>query len=482
MEGSNFFTSKFGSKSMKEKKKKRVYFQRKINTEKYPNIQKILKSFFNDSNKYFHTNFEDQRIIVGKQYNKHKPNIPLSLTESNNQKYKNKKYLKRPTIKRSVLPRTDSLSRSKLYYDDKRKSFEDSFLKPGQRFIEDKEIEKLFNLYRELRKINKYKSHNFIDMKELKEKMEKNINLTKSDDILVKMYTSPIVDKNYFNSTNIKDKKFGTLIVKNHIDLNNDSEYNRTISTNIGGTNPDELVNYNFKNESNKEENDEFNYRTNFVQKRKELVERQNQYLYKDVDQCKKKYYGESLAIQENALLFKNKNKKYQNHFQKFLHNRLKTKMSSKLLIQDDSHRKNIELKNKILFFQNKLNPERVYDWYYELHSSKSSQPFLDSKFETIRNTEHMKSFPNIRCKTLEKDDYLRNIITSKYYKSLEKEINNINNNYGDLHVNGKNLLELENNLAKRLKGRKIINDYERLMSPSKLQDVNICSNFIKKI
>ena len=150
--------------------------------------------------------------------------------------------------------------------------------------------------------------------------------------------------------------------------------------------------------------------------------------------------------------------------------------------IQDDSHRKNIELKNKILFFQNKLNPERVYDWYYELHSSKSSLPFLDSKFETIRNTETMKSFPNIRCKTLEKDDYLRNIITSKYYKSLEKEINNINNNYGDLHVNGKNLLELENNLAKRLKGRKIINDYERLMSPSKLQDENICSNFIKKI
>ena len=71
MEGSNFFTSKFGSKSMKEKKKRRVYFQRKINTEKYPNIQKILKSFFNDSNNYFHTNFEDQRIIVGKQYNKH---------------------------------------------------------------------------------------------------------------------------------------------------------------------------------------------------------------------------------------------------------------------------------------------------------------------------------------------------------------------------------------------------------------------------
>ena len=61
-------------------------------------------------------------------------------------------------------------------------------------------------------------------MKELKEKMEKNINLTKSDDILIKMYTSPIVDKNYFNSANIKDKKFGTLIVKNHIDLNNDSE------------------------------------------------------------------------------------------------------------------------------------------------------------------------------------------------------------------------------------------------------------------
>ena len=83
--------------------------------------------------------------------------------------------------------------------------------------------------------------------------------------------------------------------------------------------------------------------------------------------------------------------------------------------------------------------------------------------------------------KTLEKDDYLKKHITSKYYKSLEKELNNANHNFETLFVQGKNLLEIENNMAKRLKGKKILNDFERLLSPSKLKDENIYSNIFGK-
>ena len=87
----------------------------------------------------------------------------------------------------------------------------------------------------------------------------------------------------------------------------------------------------------------------------------------------------------------------------------------------------------------------------------------------------------NHRSRTLDKDQYLKNSITSKYFNNLEKEADNVNNNFGSLFVEGKNLLQFENNLAKKLKGRKIINDYERLMSPTDLKNEDIYANIGKK-
>ena len=136
----------------------------------------------------------------------------------------------------------------------------------------------------------------------------------------------------------------------------------------------------------------------------------------------------------------------------------------------------------KIDFFQNKLNPDRIYDWYYDLHSWKTPFPILEKKIEIIRNPKNMKGFYNNKSKILEKDEYLKNIITSKNFKNLEKEINNVNDNYGSLVVEGKNLLQLENNIVKKIKGRKIINDYEKIMSPPKLKSENIYSNIFKKL
>ena len=43
-------------------------------------------------------------------------------------------------------------------------------------------------------------------------------------------------------------------------------------------------------------------------------------------------------------------------------------------------------------------------------------------------------------------------------------------------------MLEFENNIFKKLKGRKIINDFERLMSPSSIKCKNIYSNIDKNI
>ena len=174
MDNSNFFIPRFGKRnSFIEKKLTKVYFQRKINPEDLPNFKKALKTFFTDYSKYFQTTFENNKIVIGKKYdNNPKTNMRISLTETGNQKLRTKKQIKRQTVKRPGVSRADSLNRSRYLYDEKRKSFEDSILKPGQRFIDDKEIDKLFNLYKEIRRVNRNRSNNFINIKDLKEYKE----------------------------------------------------------------------------------------------------------------------------------------------------------------------------------------------------------------------------------------------------------------------------------------------------------------------
>ena len=80
--------------------------------------------------------------------------------------------------------------------------------------------------------------------------------------------------------------------------------------------------------ESDKEEKDEYICKTDVI-KRKKLIKMQNQYLYNNLEEVTKKQFAQSLALQENALLFHNKNKKYQNKFNKYLGNHLKRKFKS---------------------------------------------------------------------------------------------------------------------------------------------------------
>ena len=475
---------------MKETSKShKVYFQRKINIQNHPLIQKNLKTFFFFFSKYFETSYDNNKIIVGKKYNKNDSSKNrISMTEIGSPKSKLKRLLKRPTMKRPMLMKSDSLNRSRFTYDDKKKSYEESNLKPGQRYIDDKEIDKLFNLFRKLRRKNKNGIDNGENMEELKELKEfrndSNFNL-KSNENLFKMNSMSYLDRKIsnFNSINFDEKKHGNSNRYNNADSNNESEYNRTISTNVGNTNQDEVTKNNYLKsiETDKEEKHRYYYNTDVIKKRRKLIQKQNQYLFPKVQQSLKNQFAEYLALQENVFLFQNKNNKFQNCFKNYLHNHIKKRKNLRLLIDDNSYIKNLEIKKKINYFQNRLNPEKIYNWYSDLHSSKNFFPLLESNIEIIRNPKNMQGITDEVIKTLEKDDYLKKHITSKYYKSLEKELNNANHNFETLFVQGKNLLEIENNMAKRLKGKKILNDFERLLSPSKLKDENIYSNIFGK-
>ena len=167
----------------KNKRQKKEYFLKKINIDNFPKIKKSLDIFFNNSKKYFDTSYEDKHIIIGKK-NKNSKNKKafISLKDSTNTKIKNKSMniLKRMTLLRASILKasTDSsnksnIKNSKIITEEKKKLFanaDENSLKPGQRFIEDKEVENIFNLFKEVRRINKNKISNFITVKELYEK------------------------------------------------------------------------------------------------------------------------------------------------------------------------------------------------------------------------------------------------------------------------------------------------------------------------
>ena len=82
----------------------------------------------------------------------------------------------------------------------------------------------------------------------------------------------------------------------------------------------------------------------------------------------------------------------------------------------------------------------------------------------------------------MEDNDYLKQFIPKKSLRKISTDFRNIQNNYNSLTIKGVNLLKLENNIFKKLKGRKIINDFERLMSPTSVKCKDIYSNIDKNI
>ena len=75
------------------------------------------------------------------------------------------------------------------------------------------------------------------------------------------------------DNVNVEDKKFKTLIMKNNtMNKNDDSQYYRTISTNVGGSEEFMKTFNNLKNfEVNKEEKQEYINNTDILKKKKTI-------------------------------------------------------------------------------------------------------------------------------------------------------------------------------------------------------------------
>ena len=484
-----------------ENRQPKEYFLKKINLNKYPKIKKSLNTFFNDFNKYFEDSYDNKYIIVGKKYTSENRKGIVNPYDNTNNKSKSKKFMKRMSLKNQALQDSSPMKSNKPYNkkmnEENKMIFthtEENALKPGQRLISDKEIDKLFNLYKEVRRINKNKFNNFMTLKELDEiNNKKNIFKCRRTS---RNYTNNLVNvKSIFNQENLnctdrkKFKKNENVINKsNKIEKdNNDLDYYNTTSTGFTGSFKDEIsIKNNFicidlKNSTN------YKYKeliTREVKERKKLLKRQEQYIDKNIDKSIKKEFENILSHQEKTFLSQNKHKYFQSKLNQYISSKIKKSNNNHLLLLEDSYRPNVEIKLKINNIQKQLNPEKLYNWYKDLHSSEKF--FIPTKHlptvETIRNPKTIKYYSPISDKRLEKNEYLEKVITKKMLKNLVNEYRTTEKNYNSLQVRGVNLLRLENDIFKKLKGRKIINDFERIMSPSQKKSKNFFSGIDKNI
>ena len=484
----------------------REFMLKKIHLSNYPKLKTKLNTFFNDINKYFETSFEDKYIIVGKKSKNCKLGSSLDISGKN----KNRKIVRRMSIKAPNITKSSADSQRYLIYnqkllssnvtDDKKKNFtsyDESVLKPGQRFIEDKEIEQIFNIFKEVRKMNKSKNDYVQTQKELdRSKISSFFNTKKS-------HKSNNNSNKFIINLKKNDIKNNIYRVKNNKINNNKSNKNFYSDDDNTNSHINDMANYkthstiySIKDDysiRNKYLNTEINDNDNNIivinksrnnssnlLKEKNLMKKQSQYISMELGTPFKNKMANILTLQEKCLMNDKNNKNIQSHINNYISSKTKKSKSNLLIIQEDNYRPNIEIKLKLHNLQKKLNPDKFYNWFKDLHSSqKNLSPYeYIPNIETIRNPKIMKNFNPSNF--VEKNNYMKKIIPKKYLRDFNNDLKNANKNFESLIVEGVDLLQLENDLFKQLKGRKIINDYERLLSPSNLKSQNIYSNIEK--
>jgi len=500
------------------------YFVKKIDINKNPKLRKNLDLFFNDINKYFETTYDNKYLIVGKKIKGNDAKIKASFLENSKKKLFHKMATLKKShnnLKSSNNSNKNSMSQksknksnfsSRNITDEKRKNFasvDETQLKQGQRFVDDKELDNIFKLFKELQRLNKYKNKDFLTFKELNAYKTVNLsNTNKEDKNANNEYNKTFIknDNNgsnnkviniFRNKENLKPSliNYKTLVPKNK-KLNINDYQNNFIKRNTNRTIND-IDNYKTSSTGFTYSNNDINNKTylmttnsnimkdNFIlnndKKRKnKLFLKQFQYISPELDETIKKEMAKNLALQENVFNHHKNKARMQLNLIKYISKKIKKSKNKLLMYKEYNYRPNYETKMKLNNLQNKLNPEKVYNWVEDLHlpeyKIKREKQYISSE-ETIRYPQQMNLLSPVRLNMFEKSEYITRKIPNNQLMNLKKNLGKIQKSYDSLNVNGVNLLKLESDIAKKLKGRKILNDYERLMSPSNFKSKEIYSD-----
>ena len=135
----------------------------------------------------------------------------------------------------------------------------------------------------------------------------------------------------------------------------------------------------------------------------------------------------------------------------------------------------NNEIKSKMTRQLEHKYLEDVYDWKKALKNSDDNEAKQE---EAIINPNYKFTYcPNKSFYSLD-NKYLEKRLSKKNLKKFILNIKNISENLGGLYIEGKNLLEFEQELAKSIKGRKILNNFEEILPYSYLKDNLYANNF----
>ncbi len=513
----------------KASQNKKILLLKKIKLEKFPQFSKNLKQFFWDTNKYFQNSYKDHYIIIGNKENK-KAKTTLG----------NKRKVERKKSRKFVSVPIDTDDKEKIHsieskasishFDRKRglsKNIKENCLKIGQKYINNLEIEDLFNAFKTIQKLNRKRSTNFAFPRDYIDKNSPILATKTSTNFGKLLYdkkfstinkesknnsdneggggisSSKNISKNFSSKiNNINNEYYQTnsaFISNNNLrdNINNDnndspskninnfcsiSKMNLTnANININDNNPINLLdlNINLINKKSKTANN-FYHSKNINEKsiisRNRLIKRQKQFLLDSKDEdnfeshkARKNYYAEILANQEKTLTKTTKDQLKKNNLYSLLLRKTHKSKENFLMENIDLYRVKNELKDKFTKLNSKLEPEHIYNWIKDLREESKIKSFdnsMNANYYNIRDPFNKIMYNSLNNKIIGKKNNI------KYYKIVIDEANNINHNLEGLYIKGKNLLKIEYDQIKLLKNKKIINNNEMYLPSSDVEDI----------
>ena len=491
--------------------KSRLLYLKKIELKNFPELSRNLKDFLWNSEKYFKSQFKNYHIAINHVTNKNFKIPYIDITKRKISRMKTKRFdsssIFSPEKRRLNDSKKIYINESSSRFDRKRGmtkniNLKEVGLKPGQKYINDFELEDLFNAYKTVREMNKKRDKNFITVKEYMD-MDNNSLLLETKTLTnfnkknnkasqnkeeLKLTTYLETDGNVFSPQRKYINPLNTInpsyykTTSTFMSVNKDEKNNKNINSPIKSNNACSISKINsLKNDFDEEKiiddiksktaNNFYGLRTleekNIIL-RKKLIKKQNQFLENEEEaipknKTKKEYFANLLANQEQALTKTARNKLKINVIYNLLAKKSHKPKEKLLMTNINSYRIKKELGDKFTNLNSKIEPEHSYNWIKDLREeSKISK----NNITDIRDPYDKKMNITISNKNLGKKK------NSKYYKKLIDETNKINNNFEGLFIKGKNLLKTEYDQLKALKTKKIINNYEIYLPTAEVEDI----------
>ena len=202
------------------------------------------------------------------------------------------------------------------------------------------------------------------------------------------------------------------------------------------------------------------------------LIQKQNQYATVIQNKTIKKEFLKNLAYQEKTLQRQIQHCKKDKNMIKYIREKLKRENGELLMGQTDDYRIINDIKTRLNKLMKKSFPENHYDWKDNLRNKKIENDDINKDQEIMRNP-YNKASTFIKNKKFEKyeSEFIKNYAPKNEYRKFVKDIKNIKNNLNGLLIEGQNLLKYEQDLIKKIKGKKFLINYNNLLKEKDIND-----------